>query len=213
MTLKSLYSKMLINICENKYAEADNLLNIILTEKVKSRVKKAVKKCCGKPECENTKKVVKESQDTVKLKIKKNAALGEWVVAVYINGEYNEEHSYFTDSKSDAIATRKKMANYYKANNFLLKESNMVLTEALNEKGIYTIKSWCEKLGCREAGKKLIDYVLNKKIGLSSDDLPDTATFMNGLDGVEDLLNDGEYQKAYDIAKDTALEMLEDEDF
>lgn len=42
MTLKSLYSKFIMNICENKYAEADKILNTILSEKVKKKVKKAV---------------------------------------------------------------------------------------------------------------------------------------------------------------------------
>ena len=39
-----------MSICENKYAAADKTLDTILTEKVKSKVKKAVKEkeCCGK---------------------------------------------------------------------------------------------------------------------------------------------------------------------
>ena len=50
MTLKSLYSKFVMKVCENKYSEADELLDAILTEKVKGKVKKAVKEkeCCGK---------------------------------------------------------------------------------------------------------------------------------------------------------------------
>ena len=53
-----------MSICENKYAAADKTLDTILTEKVKSKVKKAVKEkeCCGK--CDKSKvkkKVVKES--------------------------------------------------------------------------------------------------------------------------------------------------------
>ena len=55
-----------MSICENKYAAADKTLDTILTEKVKSKVKKAVKEkeCCGK--CEKgklKKKVVKENLD------------------------------------------------------------------------------------------------------------------------------------------------------
>jgi len=39
-----------MSICENKYSEADQLLDTILTEKVKAKVKTAVKEkeCCGK---------------------------------------------------------------------------------------------------------------------------------------------------------------------
>ena len=56
MNLKSLYSKFIMSICENKYAAADKTLDTILTEKVKNKVKKAVKEkeCCGK--CDKTKK-------------------------------------------------------------------------------------------------------------------------------------------------------------
>lgn len=60
MNLKSLYSKFVMSICENNYADADQILDAILTEKVKLKVKKAVKEkeCCGKPKCKD-KKVVK----------------------------------------------------------------------------------------------------------------------------------------------------------
>lgn len=49
-----------MSICENNYADADQILDAILTEKVKLKVKKAVKEkeCCGKPKCKD-KKVVK----------------------------------------------------------------------------------------------------------------------------------------------------------
>lgn len=46
--LKSLYSKFIMNICESKYADADILLEQILTEKVKKKVQRVVKK---KMEC------------------------------------------------------------------------------------------------------------------------------------------------------------------
>ena len=59
-----------------------------------------------------------------------------------------------------------------------------LLKEALSPKGIETVKKWCEKFGNREAGIKIIDNILNKRIGLTSSDLPDTATFANGLDGI-----------------------------
>jgi hypothetical protein len=47
-----------MSICENKYAAADKTLDTILTEKVKSKVKKAVKEkeCCGKCEKGKVKK-------------------------------------------------------------------------------------------------------------------------------------------------------------
>jgi hypothetical protein len=48
-------------------------------------------------------------------------------------------------------------------------------------------------------------------LGLTSDDLADTSTFANGLDTIEDLLRTRDYQGAYDVAKDTANEMIEEE--
>jgi len=38
----------------------------------------------------------------------------------------------------------------------------------------------------RNVAVKIIDIILNKKIGLSSADLPDTAIFADGLDGIEE---------------------------
>ena len=75
------------------------------------------------------------------------------------------------------------------------------------------ISKWCEQLGCRQTGIKLIDMILSRKVGLSSADLPDTATFANGLDAMEESLQEGDYRGAIEIAKDTVSEMLEDEGF
>jgi hypothetical protein len=47
--LKSLYSKFIMNICESKYSDADTVLEQILTEKVKKKVERVVKK---KMECD-----------------------------------------------------------------------------------------------------------------------------------------------------------------
>ena len=85
------------------------------------------------------------------------------------------------------------------------------INEAVTEKGKATIAKWIGELGIRQAAIKLVDAMLMKRIGLSSADLPDTATFANGVDGVEDFLKDGDYDSAITVAKDTAIEMLEDE--
>jgi len=91
------------------------------------------------------------------------------------------------------------------------KHFKYLLKEALTPKGIETVKKWCEKFGNREAGIKIIDNILSKRIGLTSADLPDTSTFANGLDAIEDELNAGNYQGAFEQAKETATEMLQDE--
>jgi len=82
---------------------------------------------------------------------------------------------------------------------------------ALKPESIEKIKAWIAKDGARIAGKKLIDQWLNKKIGLTSSDLADTATFASGLDDIESLLDQGEFDEAFMVAKDTAEGMLEDE--
>jgi len=85
---------------------------------------------------------------------------------------------------------------------------------ALTEKGLKTMQSWCAEMGPIQCGVKMVNYHLTKlTMGISSDDLPDTATFSNGLDAIEEHLNDKNYQGAWDEAKYTAREMLEDEGF
>lgn len=69
------------------------------------------------------------------------------------------------------------------------------------------------KHGARGTAKTIIDQRLRRKIGLTSDDLADTATFASGLDEIEELLTQGDYGEAFEVAKDTVDAMLEDEGF
>ena len=94
-----------------------------------------------------------------------------------------------------------------------MKENKKEMREGLTDKGVEKIQSWCDSLGCRQTAIKLVDLVLNKMVGLSSSDLSDTSTLANGLDEMESLLEDGDYQSAFNIAKDTAKEMLDDEGY
>ena len=48
-------------------------------------------------------------------------------------------------------------------------------------------------------------------IGLGSSDLADTVTFANGLDEIEEMLNNKQFQEALDHAKEVAEEMVEEE--
>jgi hypothetical protein len=93
------------------------------------------------------------------------------------------------------------------------KHKKNTLKEGLSEKGLQKVGEWCETLGCRETAKKLIDVVLNKKVGLTSSDLSDTATFANGLDEIENMLEEKDFQSAYEYAKDVAFDMLTDEGY
>jgi len=83
----------------------------------------------------------------------------------------------------------------------------------VSEKNKRVIENWIEKFGHRESANKIIDFFIGKLIGLTSSDLPDTATFANGLDEIENYLRDGDYESALTHGKEVADEMLEDEGF
>jgi|DEB0MinimDraft_6_1074348.scaffolds.fasta_scaffold600561_1 CRISPR/Cas system type I-B associated protein Csh2 (Cas7 group RAMP superfamily) len=76
-----------------------------------------------------------------------------------------------------------------------------------------TIQQSIQKNGARKTAIKMVDVVLQRKIGLSSLDLADSVTFMNGLDSIQDSLEAGDIQNAKDLSIETADEMLEEEGF
>lgn len=84
-------------------------------------------------------------------------------------------------------------------------------SKPINDRQRMLIVKWCETMGCRKAAIRMIDSVLNTSIGLSSADLADTTTFANGVDSIEDALEAQDYQGAYEMAKDTASEMVAEE--
>lgn len=94
-----------------------------------------------------------------------------------------------------------------------MKKNRKKINEGLTEKGVGKVQQWCETLGCRETAIKLVDIVLDKMVGLRSSDLSDTLIFADGLDEIETLLEDGEYQGAFNFAKETAKSMLDDEGY
>lgn len=83
----------------------------------------------------------------------------------------------------------------------------------IDEKFVTLLTGMIAKYGARSTGKKMIDLILTKRFGITSTDLPDSLTFANGLDEIEFFLKDGDYQKAFNIAKETALEMMREEGF
>jgi hypothetical protein len=78
------------------------------------------------------------------------------------------------------------------------------------EKTIQVLKKWMEQAGSRDAAKRLIDFILKRRLGLGTDDLADNATFANGLDAVSEALEQQDWRGAIDIASDTANEMIAD---
>lgn len=91
--------------------------------------------------------------------------------------------------------------------------SENVIEEDVSEKTRKIIDSWMEKFGARETAVKIINNFLLRTVGMTASDLPDTSTFSNGLDVMEDDLNEGDYKEALKTATETAMEMLEDEGF
>lgn len=86
--------------------------------------------------------------------------------------------------------------------------------ETPEEKNKRIIDKWIAELGARGAAKKIIDGYISRTLGgMTSEDLTDSATFADGLDEIEDLLTNQDYKSAIIIAKETVMNMLEDEGF
>jgi hypothetical protein len=94
-----------------------------------------------------------------------------------------------------------------------MKKNTKNLNEGLSEKGKMKLKEMCDTIGCRKTANKLIDHFLNKLTYMSSSDLADTAIFADGLDDVEALLEEMDFDGAFDYAEQVANDMLEDEGF
>lgn len=86
----------------------------------------------------------------------------------------------------------------------------MKTTTSKNE---LVIKKKLETVGSRATAIWLVDYFLNKTVMLSSDSLPDSAIYANGLDSIEECFDDQDYRGAVNIARDTAQDMLSEEGF
>ena len=84
---------------------------------------------------------------------------------------------------------------------------------ALSPKAVEYIKNYIDKFDERAMAVKLVDIALKSVAGVESSDLPDTSTFANGVDEIQSLLEDQEYDEAYQMAKETAQEMLDEEGF
>jgi len=93
-------------------------------------------------------------------------------------------------------------------NRFKLKRR---LNEALSPKNAEKIEKWCKEVGNRQSAVRIIDSILRQRLGLVSADLPDTATFANGLDTMEGMLGSGDYEGALRLGLETAQAMVEEE--
>ena len=86
-----------------------------------------------------------------------------------------------------------------------------IQNEAISPKNAEKIEKWCKEVGNRKAAVKIIDSILRQRLGLESADLPDTATFANGLDTMEGMLGSGDYEGALRLGLETAQAMVEEE--
>lgn len=87
----------------------------------------------------------------------------------------------------------------------------MYVAESLSDRNKQLIIKWVNEMGNRKAAIRMIDSILQRRIGLGTDDLSDTSTFADGVDSVEESLQQGDYEGAYNLASDTAQSMIEDE--
>lgn len=85
-----------------------------------------------------------------------------------------------------------------------------LIKEVVSDKNRAMIDKWRQE-GDRQAAIKMINSILRQNLGLEASDLADTSIYANGLDGIETLLKDGNYEGALNSAKETAREMIEDE--
>ena len=87
----------------------------------------------------------------------------------------------------------------------------ITLTEEQKEK----IQTIVKKNGARKTAIRIIDAHIRKYAGglITSAELPDTAIYASGVDDVEDALSGEDFQGAYNIASETAQEMLLEEGF
>ena len=86
---------------------------------------------------------------------------------------------------------------------------NKVISEGLSPKGIATIEKWVAELGTHKAAYKLISTAVQKKVGLSLEDLGDTSIVGDAVDGISDLLGDKSYEEAWNQAKDATIDTLD----
>jgi hypothetical protein len=85
-------------------------------------------------------------------------------------------------------------------------------TSGISEKTVMTIQKWISESGARGASKNLISTIYNKA-SKTSQDLPVTETFNNGLNAVEEMINGGDFGGALETAKETVRDIMEDEGY
>lgn len=74
------------------------------------------------------------------------------------------------------------------------------------------LEDYIKAYGERKAALAMIDNRLRKMTGVfTTSDLPDTFTLMNGLDEIEELLKDKQFDDARTLAREVADDMLAEE--
>lgn len=91
--------------------------------------------------------------------------------------------------------------------------SKVLLNEGISEKNVRVISKWIEELGTHKAAYKLISKMVEAKVGLGLEDLADTVTVADHVEGISDLLSDKNFEEAFNQAKDAVVDILEDEGY
>ncbi len=85
------------------------------------------------------------------------------------------------------------------------------LNEAVSPKNQERIEKWIRELGTRKTAYKIIGIIVRQKTMMDIEDMADTATLASGIDSVEQLLVDGEFEKALRAALEAAREFFDEE--
>ena len=126
--------------------------------------------------------------------------------SAYWDGVDPEEGGIYLEEEDDDLEDTK-------SNDVAYKKAMNAMGGAEGSANKYAkIEASVENNGARKTAVKLVDAFIGRMLpGMGASDLADTATFANGLDMIEEYLEDGNYQEAIEEAKSTAEAMLEDE--
>lgn len=127
------------------------------------------------------------------------------VFATYEEKQMSDKQRKFMDTDKDGDIDADDLSN--------LRKKKGEMKEGLSDENKLKLEDACNKLGCRKVARKLVDNHLMRTAGISSLDLSDTSILADGLDTIEELLEEKNWEEAYNMAKDTAMEMLSDEGF
>jgi hypothetical protein len=113
---------------------------------------------------------------------------------------HGDDMEYVPENKDGKANRTPKKKNVY--------EGKKRLAEGLKPEAVDNLVA---KVGVRTAAFKIVDMLVQRQLPIGLSDLPDSATLMNGLDEISERLEAKDYDNAYEIAKDTAMEIVDEQ--